>query len=359
MLSYTLDVVLKNPTVTNVPIHAMNFRPDGLQLAGLQTCNVICLWTLKDNDIHEISTNAEPLSLLWIDHHGGRPFELLCGLRDGALISLRSDQEFMTLEGFAGLSTEPARYMDFSSGDLAVAGNHTVSIWTSDKSDKQAAWSCKYEFQVHAFESGLSNEPVEITSVHWLQNQSFHGLLIARRHHGVSLWDAKERRMTTVFNIPQPCSSLSLSPDQTSVIISNARRSYLKYSLLAIDHRHQTLQRGNDVSVPASAQAVFVHGGKACIGGFIDGEICLWNAESGEFLQSFGKARAYNRQLGCHISIWRPVKEVTDAPAIEVEWDGPRGGIILGRVPQILSHLQTYTGDSKVARYVDHWVGKR
>ncbi|KAI0655862.1 WD40-repeat-containing domain protein [Cubamyces menziesii] len=263
-------------------VSALAFSPGGTYLASAGLDGKACIWNPSDGRLLHVFSNAVPILTLTWDSPGEDT--VICGLQDGTIVSLAIDEDHLSVTGFWAHSY-PVECLATSNGLLASGAHEEVRVWKR----MDAAWVKESELQGPPKTSVNRLLQVVVTSLHWLPADSQdHALLVVTYlNHGysntrtnVGVSDALTASLTDTQSIS---ADASISRDAKHIAISNVISGFDVYS---IDSGQDVCSFGHTVGEHRKIPVLFIHDGRALVGGNVQGDVHLWDVQSGRKLHS-------------------------------------------------------------------------
>ncbi|KAI0667015.1 WD40-repeat-containing domain protein [Trametes maxima] len=250
------------------------FTPDGTLLATSDLGGKMCVWEVHTGQLlHYYTPGTSILSLIWAN-----PSSLYCGLGDGTLIFLDFGEHEINLTG-SWSHAYPVEHLALTGTRLASGGHGEVFIWRiSDPGDASEDPDLSMERELGPPVKS-EGEEVLVTGLHWNTAQTHatqgHVLIVTYMSQGIYLFNSEDWTVLRRFGEVAPgyMARLGLSPDGTHLVVSNLVYGFDIYDLntgtlaLAVSH-----DNGEEYPVPV----LYIHGGRAIIGGSTVGSLNIW-----------------------------------------------------------------------------------
>ncbi|KAH9854810.1 WD40-repeat-containing domain protein [Lenzites betulinus] len=259
-------------------VSALAFSSDGLFLASAAVDGKACIWNTSDSRLLHVFSSAVPiLSLTW-----ATPGEdtVICGLQDGTVVSLVITPVDLIVTGFWAHSY-PVECLTVKCGFLASGAHKEVKIWKQVDSE----WDQEIELQTPPKTSFNRHLPLIVTSVHWMPadpHEKSH-LIVTYLNHGVHIFDGANWEQIRSIPIPGQIADASISSDAKLIAISNVTSGFDVYS---VQSGQAICSLGHTIGEHRKIPVLFVHDGFALVGGNMQGNVHLWDVQSGRKLHS-------------------------------------------------------------------------
>ncbi|OSC97460.1 WD40 repeat-like protein, partial [Trametes coccinea BRFM310] len=246
------------------------FSPDGACLATCDLSGKVCVWsTWAGTLLHRYFTGTSVLSLVWIDAD-----TFFCGLGDGTIISMHlGNNEIDILGGWT--HAYPVEHLAIQGKRLASGAHSEVFIWRVR--DHPSAHHSVFEKDLSGSLNSEGKE-VLITGLHWstMPGYGAKSILIATyMFHGILVYDSQDWTLLRRFGVDAPgvMARSSLSPDGSRLVVSNLVYGFDIYDL---DTGALALAVTHDVGKQYPAPVLYIHGGRAIMGGSTKGVVNIW-----------------------------------------------------------------------------------
>ncbi|GBE89659.1 WD40 repeat-like protein [Sparassis crispa] len=265
-------------------INCVALSPDGLFVASGSTDKRIVVWSLSSGQaIHRLVTHSAVLSLLW----RSSPSRIICGTADGTLITAAFNEENIYVSGFSAHS-KPIECLSLSKGTtasrhLATAAHNVVNIWSSVENDTY--WDYGDTLDAPPSTPYSASHSVIITSVQWMNDPSADCLVTAYLHHGIICSRRGTGSIEVLWSIHLPlCGACNISPANDTLAVCNITSGFDVYAIPS-GLRRLVLEVPSEP--PGMAlPIVYIHKGTMLLGGASNGKVRLWDARSGDIVQT-------------------------------------------------------------------------
>ncbi|KAI0643028.1 WD40-repeat-containing domain protein [Trametes meyenii] len=244
--------------------------PDGTYLATGGMDGKLCLWYLETGELaHQYKTaTSSVLSLAWTEV---APDTILCGLQNGSVALFRVTPTKLLVHGFWA-HRYPVECLAVSGTRLATGGHREIAVWKWNATDQ------KYDRELDLEEppktSQNESEPIIVTSLHWTSSDKHACLLfVTYMNHGVHVLDATNWTSLRAVALNGRIASASVTPDGKMYAVSNVSRGFDVYYMTS---DAPFCSFSHKVGVPSPVPVLFIHGGRALMGGSTVGEVDIW-----------------------------------------------------------------------------------
>ncbi|KAI0055842.1 WD40 repeat-like protein [Artomyces pyxidatus] len=257
-------------------ISAIAFSHTGNFVACATLLGKVMVWdTHTGTQLYVVRAKSPVLCLAWSTFTA---HNVLCGLENGTVASISFDDDALSISGFAAHESI-LECIALTSDDtkFATAGQEEVRVWNS-----RGVWHRVSELGPPPSNGQTARSLICVTSVQWLSRmREADCLLVSYMHHGVIMWDVDSQTVLRAMPISTSIGAASLSPDQQHLAISNLCTGFDLYRI-ATNAPFATLphKMGPNYATPV----LFVHNGRAVLGGNASGEVSLWDVETGRRL---------------------------------------------------------------------------
>ncbi|RDX44266.1 WD40 repeat-like protein [Lentinus brumalis] len=255
-------------------ITALAFSPGGTYLASAALDGFVCIWDVDACKLlYRYEGNSVVLSLAWAP---SRENTVLFGTRNGHIGMLTISNDF-SMRGFWA--------HDYPVESIAVKGNLVASgafgelkVWQWQDLGKREKFALVRELPEPPKTSHNEHQEVLVTSLHWTGTQERPQLMVTYMYHGVQLYDATTWQSVRTISCQGKIASASLSEDGALLAVSNLAQGFDVY-------RTDTGQPAGTfrhiVGKPQPTPVLFIHGGRAIVGGSTVGTVHVWDLEQG------------------------------------------------------------------------------
>ncbi|KAI0055012.1 WD40 repeat-like protein [Artomyces pyxidatus] len=265
-------------------ISAVAFNPSGDVVAYASLSGEVKLWDIESSvPLFVVRAKSPILCLAW-----SSSFNIMCGLENGTVASISYDESELSISGFAA-HEGPLESIALANDSIefATASHEEVRVWRA-----RGSWHLHSELTDPPTNGQSARSPVIVTSIAWL-NRSKEGacLLVLYMYHGVIIWNVETREVLRAIAISTPIAAAHLSPDKRSLAISNLYSGFDVYNVeksvpfLTLQH-----VMGQSVATPV----LFVHNGRAILGGNALGQVNLWDSTTGRHLHLLSHISKYD-----------------------------------------------------------------
>ncbi|KAI0666485.1 WD40-repeat-containing domain protein, partial [Trametes maxima] len=244
------------------------FTLDGSLIATSDLGGKLCIWnTWSGKLLHDYTPGTTILSLTWA---GSRT--IYCGLGDGSIVSLQlQESEVIILGGWS--HTYPVEHLAVDQGKLASGAHSEVCIWKLNGDGCHPVLEHELGQPVRS-----EDDEVLVTGLHWCTKpgRSAKMLIATYMHHGIYVFETQNwavLRQIHGDSAPGYMARSSLSPDGVHLAVSNLAYGFDIYDIttgaLVLTISHEV---GKEYPVPV----LFIHGGRAIVGGSTVGTLNIW-----------------------------------------------------------------------------------
>ncbi|KAI0659233.1 WD40-repeat-containing domain protein [Cubamyces menziesii] len=218
-------------------------------------------------------------SLTWEDSGENT---VICGLQDGTIVALVITEVDLLVAGFWGHSY-PVECLTTLGGLLVSGAHEEVRVWK--KARFHAEWVQETELPGPPKTSFNRLLQVVVTSLRLVRADSQDRVLLAVTYlnHGVHLFDASTWDYNSCIPIPGQIADASISQDAKHIAISNVISGFDVYS---IESGQAVCSFGHTVGQYRKIPVLLIHAGRALVGGNVQGDVHLWDVQSGRKLHS-------------------------------------------------------------------------
>ncbi|KAI0371020.1 WD40 repeat-like protein [Pilatotrama ljubarskyi] len=262
---------------------AFSYRGTYIVTAGVQDCTVY-VWRVADQKLlHTYTSSSAILSLAW---YAESEDTFLCGTHGGSIASISLRPHDLNLGGFWA-HRFPIEHLKVRGKWLASGATQEVAIWQL----KHDTWVHVVDLPEPPHSSLNDNREVLVTGIHWTKSGTHPSLLLVTfMFHGISIFDGNTWSAVRHIPLQGPIAYASISPDGTTIAISNMVSGFDLYDLTS-----QAALRSftHPVTTLRAVPVLFVHGGHALLGGSTVGKVHLWDVHNGLLHQTL--------PLGCKL----------------------------------------------------------
>ncbi|KAI1789836.1 WD40-repeat-containing domain protein [Ganoderma leucocontextum] len=252
-------------------ITAVSFSPAGTFVATGGLDGRVCIWRLVDGKLlHTYSGQNAILSLKWLPL---REDAVLCGSQDGNIIVLTITAHAIVVRGFWAHKF-PVECLAIDDSYVASGAHREVAIW--QWSDKYCRFYRKKDLPEPPTSSHDQHREVLVTSLHWTMASAttLSMLMVSYMYHSIHLFETKTWGRVRTIPLNLQIGSASLSDNGEYIAISNMVSGFDVYAM-ATEAPYCSFE--HDLGEPYPTPVLFVHGGKAIVGGSAVGKVDLWD----------------------------------------------------------------------------------
>ncbi|KAI0652982.1 WD40-repeat-containing domain protein [Cubamyces menziesii] len=254
-------------------VSALAFSACGTYLASGGLDGKACIWKTAESRLLHVFSNTVPiLALTWEDSGENT---VICGLQDGTIVALVITEVDLLVAGFWGHSY-PVECLTTLGGLLVSGAHEEVRVWK--KARFHAEWVQETELPGPPKTSFNRLLQVVVTSLHLVRADSQDLVLLA-----VTLFDASTWDYNSCIPIPGQIADASISQDAKHIAISNVISGFDVYS---IESGQAVCSFGHTVGQYRKIPVLLIHAGRALVGGNVQGDVHLWDVQSGRKLHS-------------------------------------------------------------------------
>ncbi|KAL1941594.1 hypothetical protein VTO73DRAFT_7033 [Trametes versicolor] len=260
-----------------VGITAVAFSTHGKFLAAAALDGKLRIWSVETGQLLYVFSSTVPmLSLTWA---GTDEDTVLCGLQDGTISCLFATPVDFHVMGFWAHSY-PVEYMATKNSILASGAHAEVRIWRP----QGAAWLLDTTLPAPSQTSFNRLLDIVVTSIHWVGEAGSQAqLLVIYLNHGVHIFNTTTWEQIRSVPIPGQIADASVSNDGRLIAISNVLTGFDVY---AIETGAAVCSVGHTVSEYRKVPVLLVHNAVALLGGNLQGDVHLWDVDSGRKVHS-------------------------------------------------------------------------
>ncbi|KAI0375848.1 WD40 repeat-like protein [Pilatotrama ljubarskyi] len=253
------------------PPVAFSYRGTYIVTTGVRDCTAY-VWRVADQILlHKYTSSSAILSLAW---HAESEDAFLCGTQEGSIASISVGPNDLNLGGFWAHHF-PVEHLEVRGGWLASGAVREVAVWRL----KHSTWVHVVDLPEPPRSSLNDGREVLVTGIHWTKSRTHASLLLVTfMFHGISIFDGNNWSAVRHIPLEGPIAHASVSPDGTTIAISNMVSGFDLYDLTS-----QAALRSfaHPVTTLRAVPVLFVHGGHALLGGSTVGKVHLWDVHNG------------------------------------------------------------------------------
>ncbi|RPD53261.1 WD40 repeat-like protein [Lentinus tigrinus ALCF2SS1-7] len=272
-LRYKQKVHLNNGHTRGIT--AVAFSPKGTYVATAGLDGHVCIWRVSDGKLlYRFSGISPVLSITWT----GCEESLLFGTKDGniLLLSVCKALNDFSMRGFWA-HKYPVEHLAMSGARVASGAFGELKVW--QWRDKEQRFVCQVQLPEPPKTSHNEHKEVIVTSLHWMGSTQQPLLVVTYMFHGVQVFDAKTWQSTRTISLHGKIAHASLSADGKHIAVSNLVRGFDVYRL------HDETPVGlmtHEVGKPRPTPILFIHNGRALVGGSLSGKVTIWDLNLGK-----------------------------------------------------------------------------
>ncbi|KAL1938897.1 hypothetical protein VTO73DRAFT_11277 [Trametes versicolor] len=216
---------LTHPEGHRNAVTAVEFSPNGRQLASAGLDGRVCIWDVKAGTLlYVFSGQSAILSLLWLESDE----RLICGMEDGTIATFTICAKRVHLEGFFA-HRYPVERLAFDGTYLASGAHKEVKVWACVH---EGSWRQVADLRAPRRSSYTTECDIIVTSLHWTSNPSHPlVLLVTYLNHGVAAFDGRTWARIGGTALPGCIADASLTKDGRILAVSNMLTGFELFSL--------------------------------------------------------------------------------------------------------------------------------
>ncbi|RDX51282.1 WD40 repeat-like protein [Lentinus brumalis] len=256
-------------------ITALAFSPGGTYLASAALDGCVCIWDVEASRLlHRYEGDSAVLCLAWVPSGEAT---VIFGTRKGniEMLTISVALNDFSMRGFWA--------HDYPVETIAAKGNLVASgalgelkVW--QWLDLEATFAPARELPEPPKTSHNEHQEVLVTSIHWTGTLERPQLMVTYMYHGVQLYDATTWQSIRTLSFQGKIASASLSEDGEHLAVSNLAQGFDVYRT---DTGQPVGTFRHTVGKPQPTPVLFIHGGRAIVGGSTVGTVHVWDLDQG------------------------------------------------------------------------------
>ncbi|KAI0713507.1 WD40-repeat-containing domain protein [Earliella scabrosa] len=262
-------------------ITSVVFNADGSLLASSGLDGAVCVWDTKTWSLLAVYYAKTPVTALaWFTNEA-----LVCGLEDGILSSLVKDNDILRVSGFHAHRL-PVEHLSVSGDLVATGAQEDVGIWYWDTDATKVCIARSLPLPKPQTQPDKNvnrskdQSEVLVTGVFWTTSY----LIVTYLNHGIRVFSRETWKLCSAIDAKSSIISGSLSPHGAFLAAANLVGDFDIYDLEAgtVIRTFKNEKGGHARAIPV----LFIHGGRAIVGGSAVGRVTIWFVDSGRQLPS-------------------------------------------------------------------------
>ncbi|KAI0738687.1 WD40-repeat-containing domain protein [Daedaleopsis nitida] len=262
-------------------ISSVAFSPHGSFVATAGLDGKVCWWDMENGDLlYAWAGDSAVLRVVWVPEQED---SIICGLKDGNVAVCRVTKDAIHVSGFWA-HQHPVECIAIDGDRVATGAHKEIKIWRWNVNTRH--FTLIQDLPEPPKSSHNKDMEVLVTSLHWTAATipGAHRLLMATyMYHGVQFFDAVTGDITRTFPIPGMIASASLSPNGAYLAVSNVFKGFDVYKVQS-EKPIASFEYDEPSSLKSAGPipVLFIHGGRALVGGSMVGKVCLWHVNFGK-----------------------------------------------------------------------------